>query len=592
VKKCFNLLILFLLLFFIKVEIALSTDILNIERITPYGTSLNLSGNLYVSSTTVGIGTSTPSSTLHVIGNVTITNGLTVSSGIVSLPAGQINNAEISELDWTKLQNYPTGCGVGYAVQAVGDTLTCIEVSGSGGGVSGSGTANRIAKFISSSILGNSGINDSSDDIAITIDANENVGIGTTSPTVKLDVNGTVKYSGWEDLGNIGAPYCLTVWSSKLCAGTSSGNVKCYNGSSWQDLGDTGSNVISLTVWNDKLCEGNTDDHVKCYNGSSWQDLGDMGDNVNSLIVWNNKLCEGNFDKHIKCYNGSSWQDLGDTGSYVQSLTVWNGDLCFHGSNITCYNGSSWQNLSSGVGGFSYAIIVWNDKFCVQGSNASCYDGNSWQDLGYLDGTVRSLTVWNGKLCEGDSHTHVRCYDGISWQNLGDLDNWVYDLTVWNGKLCGTGLSSVKCYTDSDYLDNVWHIQGDDAVYEKGNVRVQDLYASGNIYAKALYEISDERLKDQITPYTATLDALKKLQPVKYVWKFTNETNIGLIANDVKEVIPEIVIQDQDGYYRIDYAKLGVFLINIVKDQQEEIDELRKDFEALEERVEKLEENI
>jgi len=177
------------LVILISFKIVCSTDLLWIERITPYGEYLNISGNLYASSAKVGIGTPNPASTLHVVGSATISNGLTVSGGTVSLPNGQINNNEISELDWSKLQNYPTSCGAGQAIQAVGDTLTCIDVNPTNG-ITGSGTANRIAKFTGTNTIGNSGINDLSDAVAITIDSNERVGIGTTNPSAKLDIGG------------------------------------------------------------------------------------------------------------------------------------------------------------------------------------------------------------------------------------------------------------------------------------------------------------------------------------------------------------------------------------------------------------------
>ena len=43
---------------------------------------------------------------------------------------GCVSSDEIAALDWTKLQNYPATCGAGNAIQAVGDTLTCVGVGG------------------------------------------------------------------------------------------------------------------------------------------------------------------------------------------------------------------------------------------------------------------------------------------------------------------------------------------------------------------------------------------------------------------------------------------------------------------------------
>jgi hypothetical protein len=67
--------------------------------------------------------------------------------------------------------------------------------SGGGGGVGGSGTINRVPKFTASTTLGNSSIVDSASAVAMTINPSGNVGIGTATPAVKLDVNGAVNLS-------------------------------------------------------------------------------------------------------------------------------------------------------------------------------------------------------------------------------------------------------------------------------------------------------------------------------------------------------------------------------------------------------------
>src|SRR5690606_2942073 len=54
-------------------------------------------------------------------------------------------------VDWTALTNYPPACSVGYAVTAIGDTLTCMEVA-AGGGADGSYIHNDVALQSSANI--------------------------------------------------------------------------------------------------------------------------------------------------------------------------------------------------------------------------------------------------------------------------------------------------------------------------------------------------------------------------------------------------------------------------------------------------------
>jgi Ca2+-binding EF-hand superfamily protein len=59
---------------------------------------------------------------------------------------------------------------------------------------------------------------------------------------------------------------------------------------------------------------------------------------------------------------------------------------------------------------------------------------------------------------------------------------------------------------------------------------------------------------------------------------FPDGRQIGLIAQEVEEVIPELVNTTDNGYKSVDYAKLVSVLVEAVKEQQKQI-------EALEERI-------
>ena len=92
---------------------------------------------------------------------------------------------------------------------------------------------------------------------------------------------------------------------------------------------------------------------------------------------------------------------------------------------------------------------------------------------------------------------------------------------------------------------------------------------------------SDERLKTNIKPVENALDKVIALRGVSFNWKEGGAKAIGLIAQEVEEVIPEIVSQDENGYLGIRYNNLIGVLIEAIKDQQEQIDNLKNKIDKL-----------
>lgn len=108
-------------------------------------------------------------------------------------------------------------------------------------------------------------------------------------------------------------------------------------------------------------------------------------------------------------------------------------------------------------------------------------------------------------------------------------------------------------------------------------------------YTGSWTQASDERFKKNIKPLKNSLEQIEQLNPISYELrkdefpekKFTDEEQIGLIAQEVEKVIPVLVKTDSDGYKLIDYSKINVLLIEAIKEQQKSIDELRKEIELL-----------
>lgn len=108
----------------------------------------------------------------------------------------------------------------------------------------------------------------------------------------------------------------------------------------------------------------------------------------------------------------------------------------------------------------------------------------------------------------------------------------------------------------------------------------------------SLQIVSDIRLKKDITKLEYGLEELMRLDPVKYMLKSSDSDsyNLGLIAQDVLKVIPEVVNGDEmEGMLSIGYSELVPVLIRAIQEQQEEIKSLRTEKESYDLRISRLE---
>lgn len=95
---------------------------------------------------------------------------------------------------------------------------------------------------------------------------------------------------------------------------------------------------------------------------------------------------------------------------------------------------------------------------------------------------------------------------------------------------------------------------------------------------------SDRRLKKNIIPIKSDLDRLVKLTPVKFNWNAENdsdEQHYGLIAQNVKEVYPELVNIADNGMFGVSYADFIPIILSAIKDLKEENCELRRQLETV-----------
>ena len=197
--------------------------------------------------------------------------------------------------------------------------------------------------------------------------------------------------------------------------------------------------------------------------------------------------------------------------------------------------------------------------------------------FGY-DGTY--MVVYIGELDSTWSYPQVFIeevalgYSGVSstWRN----NNWTIGFEA-------SAFSNITA-TVSNTAAHTFVRDGANAYYSLGSIGIgasspaYKLDVLGTIRATGdVIAYSDARVKDNIQPIENALEKVISLRGVSYNRKDTDDKSrkIGVIAQEVLPIIPEVVSKDQNGNYSVAYGNMVGLLIEAVKEQQKQIDELK-----------------
>ena len=122
------------------------------------------------------------------------------------------------------------------------------------------------------------------------------------------------------------------------------------------------------------------------------------------------------------------------------------------------------------------------------------------------------------------------------------------------------------------------------------------LYVNGSAYTSGTWQSSDIRWKKDINDLGNVIDKVDLLTGVTYEWRrdefpeknFDQGTQIGLIAQDVEKIFPELVRTDDKGYKAVSYDKLSVILLEGMKEQQNQIKSQQEKIDRLEEMISEI----
>lgn len=182
-------------------------------------------------------------------------------------------------------------------------------------------------------------------------------------------------------------------------------------------------------------------------------------------------------------------------------------------------------------------------------------------------------TIFLGTTGYGPVGTSCAGYKFSFYGNIGSCSSTDYAIGIDSGQLwfnTNADIAFKSGGVDKFYISAT----GTATVGAKATATATGACWNGNTLAACS---SSKRFKKNIQLYSGSLDKVLKLQPAKFDWigNKSETKDIGLIAEEVEKAAPEFVTYEGGKIQGVKYEQLTVLLINAIKEQQKQIDELK-----------------
>lgn len=465
---------------------------------------------------------------------------------------------------------------------------------------------------------------------------NGNVGIGTTSPGTLLDVNGVARATTFTSTQATGtSPF--TVSSTTVVTNLNTDTVDGLHATSFMRSAGTENagtiiirdnrsttnyyNTVALEIRSadQKAVIGlHRDGYSHC--GISHEasnalrfnfNAGDVYLNYNAGTLWGSGNDGAGSGLDADLLDGYSSATTATANTIA--LRDANGDLT-NRYNFATYNNTSDDVSSSTI---TYIMAKFGDNYHRSATAAKVAAFISGQSMN-ISGTSTNITAYTINQNVGTGNAPQWLYIGV---NPSGVSNNGYGISLYGGASTsptygiffqGTGTYGTHGNVTADWatyftMDSTanrgWIFRNQSTSTNIASINNSgfatfaglgvgtpgastEVRATGEITA---YYGSDKRLKENIQPLNNALNKLLRVNGVEFDWTeeyinkrggedgyFVRKHDVGIIAQEIQEVLPEVVAERTDGYLAVRYEKIVPLLIEAIKELQAEVVELKR----------------
>ena len=340
-----------------------------------------------------------------------------------------------------------------------------------------------------------------------------------------------------------------------------------------------GTTVGSIGTFNDYMTVGSGDTGLLMYNGGdvirphnmssnsardNAIDLGSSSDRFKDLYLSGNARVGGQV---LAGSTGAATPDFSFAADNTLGMFRAPNTLGFSVSSSERMRIDSSGNLLVGTTDAS----PWDNN-----TNTSADNGISLRNEGRIFAATsgNSVAILNRTTNDGDIVQFRK-----SGTTVGSIGTSVAGTSGEFGIVSNTGQLILGTSANNDHLqfDNDALYPNPDNSIDLGYsaLRYKDGYFSGTVNAANFNTTSDATLKTNVETLTGSLDAVKSLRGVSFDWIENGNSEVGVIAQEVEAVLPDVVSTNDQGIKSVKYGNMVALLIEAMKEQQAQIDELK-----------------
>jgi hypothetical protein len=295
---------------------------------------------------------------------------------------------------------------------------------------------------------------------------------------------------------------------------------------------------------------------------------------VNSYMTSTDLYIDNIYTKKISIVGASSNTEFSGNvffygaNNYFQNGFLANGNVTFYGGTVT-FNSNTVFNGSNNY----FTTGLKSANTLISNGPINALAGINTNDFVQFNGSTSGYTKLKAAAAAGSATFTLPTADGSNGNML---------ITDGSGNLSFTAPFTGNGSTDFTIRDITARSIG---VGTSPAGVAGDIRAAGNITA---YYSSDQRLKENVTNIANALNKLQTINGVEFDWTdayisqhggfdgtFMRKHDVGVIAQEIEAVMPEVVMQRSDGYKAVKYEKIIALLIEAIKELKAEVDSLK-----------------